>query len=218
MATRPGRTPTDQRLPLVYITVGVLGFLGISATAGGAALAVGGSARPPDDWLGGIPVIDSWLVPGLVLGLGFGLGSLVTAYGVLRRPRWPALAIVERGTGHHWSWIATSLIGWGHVGWILLELIYLPAPAGMMMPEPTRRHSPPYATRSSTPPARCSAHPISRDGVTVGSAVAAVAAERVPRLAPPRPVARAADSACRRNRSAGSSLRTVRSPGGPRST
>lgn len=58
-------------------------------------------------------------MPGLVLGVGFGLGSLVTAYGMLRRYRW--------------SWIATLLIGLGHVVWIALELIYLPEPSALQV-------------------------------------------------------------------------------------
>jgi hypothetical protein len=109
----------------VLATVGLLGFLGISATAGGIALA-GGGAAPPEQWLSDIPLVDSWTVPGLVLGLGFGVGSLVTAYGVVRRSRWSWLHGVERLTGHHWSWLATIVIGLGHAIWIGLELVFLP--------------------------------------------------------------------------------------------
>jgi hypothetical protein len=108
-------------------TAGVLGFLGLSAAAGGAAMLTGvGGAVPPSDWLDAIPVVDSWIAPGLVLGVGFGLGSLVAAYGVLSRPRWAWLRPVERLSGHHWSWLATILIGLGQVVWIALELVYLP--------------------------------------------------------------------------------------------
>ncbi len=38
-----------------------------------------GNGYLPHRWLDRIPVIDSWLVPGFVLGVGFGVGSLVTA-------------------------------------------------------------------------------------------------------------------------------------------
>jgi hypothetical protein len=109
----------------VLATVGLLGFLGITATAGGLALA-GGGAAPPQRWLSDIPLVESWVVPGLVLALGFGAGSLVTAYGMLRRPKWPRLNGVERLTGHHWSWLATLLVGLGHAIWIGLELVFLP--------------------------------------------------------------------------------------------
>lgn len=67
----------------------------------------------------------------MVLGIGFGMGSLLTAYGMLRRPRWPWLRFAERLTHHHWSWIATILIGLCHLAWIAVELIYLPHPSAL---------------------------------------------------------------------------------------
>jgi hypothetical protein len=126
----PRKASGSRRPVTVTATAGVLGLLGLSAAAGGAAMLSGvGDVAPPRDWLDAIPVIDSWLVPGLVLGVGFGLGSLVAAYGVLRRPRWAWLSPVERLSGHHWSWLATVLIGLGQVVWIGLELVYLPEPS-----------------------------------------------------------------------------------------
>jgi hypothetical protein len=119
-------TKIGHRPAAVVTTVGVLVFLGISALAGGIAMVLGIGAAPPETWLDEIPVIDNWVLPGLVLGIGFGAGSLVTAYAMLRRPRLGWLGSVEQVTRHHWSWIATILIGLGHVAWITLELIYLP--------------------------------------------------------------------------------------------
>lgn len=107
--------PTRHRPASVLTAIAVLVFLGISAVAGGVALVFGIGAAPPSDWLDGIPLIDSWVVPGLVLGIGFGLGSLVAAYGMLRKPWWRWLGFLERLTRHHWSWVATILIGLCHV-------------------------------------------------------------------------------------------------------
>jgi hypothetical protein len=45
---------------------------------------------------------------------------------VFRKPHWAWLGRVERRTGHHWSWIATILIGFGQLVWLALELVYLP--------------------------------------------------------------------------------------------
>lgn len=98
-------------------------FLGVSAVPGSAALFWN---TVPDEWLDDIPIIDSWLLPALVLFVGFGIGSLVAAYGVWRRPVWGWLAWVERPTKHHWSWLATVLIGLGQVVWIGLEVVLLP--------------------------------------------------------------------------------------------
>jgi len=119
-------TKIGHRPAAVVTTVGVLVFLGISALAGGIAMILGIAAAPPETWLDEIPVIDSWVLPGLVLGIGFGAGSLVAAYGMLRRPRWSWPGPIEQLTRHHWSWIVTILIGLGQVAWIATELIYLP--------------------------------------------------------------------------------------------
>jgi len=126
-ATRP-TTVARHRPRAVAATAGVLAFLGVSAVAGGASMA-GGVGAPPRDWLQGIPVIDSWVVPGLVLGVGFGLGSLATAYGLVRKPRVSWLRPIERLVRHHWSWPATIALGLGQVGWIGLELAFLPQPS-----------------------------------------------------------------------------------------
>jgi hypothetical protein len=104
-------------------------FLGVTALGGGFEMVLyrAGNSYLPKAWLNDIPLIDSWLVPGLVLGLGFGVGSPVTAYGLLRQPRWGLAGPVERLTGRHWSWVASVLLGIGLVAWIALEVIYLPA-------------------------------------------------------------------------------------------
>jgi hypothetical protein len=128
-------TPRDaQRGPWVHLAVGLLVFLGVSSVPSGLVMLIGGTEVFPAEWVDAFPVIDSLVLPGLVLLLGFGLGSLVAAYGLLRLPSWPALAFVERATSQHWSWLATVLIGLGQVVWIGLELAYLP---GLSFLQPT---------------------------------------------------------------------------------
>lgn len=121
------REGTHRPLP-VRIVLWLLVFLGVTALGGGTAMVsgVGGDDVLPSEWLAEIPMINSWLLPGLVLGIGFGLGSLLVAYGVARRPRWTWPAGLEKATGFHWAWIGTVLIGLGHVVWIGLELLMLP--------------------------------------------------------------------------------------------
>jgi hypothetical protein len=119
------KTPVRETPAAIRIIEGLLLFLGLTAMAGGVAMTVGmGEVMLPEEWLEAIPLIDSWLVPGLVLGIGFGVGSLVVFYGMVRRPAWPWVA---RLTGHHWSWIATLALGVGHLVWIGLELVFLPS-------------------------------------------------------------------------------------------
>jgi hypothetical protein len=102
-----------------WTTIGILIFLGVTALAGGLALVFELGAAPPQDWLDRIPLIGSWVIPGLVLAIGFGFGSLLVAYGMLRRYRW--------------SWLATVLIGLAHLGWIGIELVYLPQPSALQV-------------------------------------------------------------------------------------
>jgi len=64
------------------------------------------------------------VLPGLVLALGFGVGGLASAIGMLRRRG--HLRLVEVRTGHHWSWSLTIALGVGLLFWIFLEVLYLP--------------------------------------------------------------------------------------------
>jgi hypothetical protein len=112
------RRPSSVR----WLAIG-LGCLGVTATGGSLGLYFAG--EPPYDWLEKTP-FDTPLGPALILGIGFGLGSLVVLYGLLRRPQWPWLGWLERLTGHHWAWAGTIAIGLGQMAWIVTELFLLP--------------------------------------------------------------------------------------------
>jgi hypothetical protein len=73
------------------------GFVGLGALGGGIALSLGGAGAPPRGWLGG-----------------------------RSHHRRLARARPSAGTGHHWSYAATVLIGLGPVAWIGLDVTYLP--------------------------------------------------------------------------------------------
>ena len=112
----------------VVVTCTLLAILGVSAVGGGGAmiLGIGGESMIPNEYLDFIPLISSWVVPGLVLAIGFGIGSLFTLYGMLTRPSWRWVDVLERRSGHHWSWVATIAIAVGQVTWILIELATIP--------------------------------------------------------------------------------------------
>lgn len=125
LTSKPAEATTGSRRPTTATAaIAVLGFLGVSAVGGGIGLFFDIGMRD-ERWLDQIPLIPNWAVPGLVLGVGFGLGSLVVAYGVLRRPEWGWLAWAERLTGRHWAWVATLVLGIAMVAWIGLQLIWL---------------------------------------------------------------------------------------------
>lgn len=76
-------------------------------------------------WIEEIPLVVNWALPGLVLGVGFGIGSLVTAFGVTWRPDSPWLNWLEHLTRHHWAWFGTFALGIGMVTWIGLQLVWI---------------------------------------------------------------------------------------------
>ena len=128
-AVAAGRRQQGRRRPwLVTATATAAGFVGVTAFGGGVEMLLfpHGNQFVPGAWLADVPLIDSWVLPGLVLGVGFGVGGIATTYGLLRRPRWRALDGVQRRTGRQWSWLATLALGTGLAGWVLLEVAFIP--------------------------------------------------------------------------------------------
>ena len=102
--------PRPERGPAAWIAIVALLILGIGASAGGVALVVkpdGSVMHMPMTYLQHSPFAD-YLVPGLILGSVFGVGSLVVAaLGLLRLRIAPFLAFA---------------IGCGQMIWILVQL------------------------------------------------------------------------------------------------
>ena len=102
--------PRPRRGPAGWITIAALVLLGIGATAGGIALVLkpdGSVMHMPLSYLDQSPFAD-YLIPGLILGGLFGLGSLVVAaLGLMRLRIAPFLAFV---------------IGCGQMIWIAVQL------------------------------------------------------------------------------------------------
>lgn len=124
--TRPQRSLTD------LATITGLGFLGLTATGGGVEMLASpqGTRFVPGRWLDDVPLIESWTVPGLVLGGAFGVGSLVTAVGAWRNGRTDAVPARSQPPAR-WPWVATLGIGVGLAGWIGLELAVIPERSGL---------------------------------------------------------------------------------------
>ncbi len=119
-----GARQRERRPWPVRILIGLLVFQGVGAVGGGAVMMADPSGRAMG-WDTGLlenAPFASFLWPGVILGLGLGMGSLVIAFGVLRRPQWRLLAFVERWTGQHWSWAGSIGLGIGLVAWIVVQL------------------------------------------------------------------------------------------------
>ena len=98
----------------VWLMCVLLGFTGITAIGGGIEMLIypQGNEFVPEAWLADIPIIDSWVVPGLFLLVVLGAGSLFTAYGLFR--------------GQRRGWLATIALGVALIAWIGLEVVFLP--------------------------------------------------------------------------------------------
>lgn len=120
---------TSRRPAAVKWTIGVLTFLGVTALGGGIEMLLlyEGNEYLPIDMIQRTP-FDTFIVPGLILGGVFGLGSLFVAWGMWRRPDIGRLRWVERMTDRHWAWAGAVLTGLGFTMWMVIEISMLGTP------------------------------------------------------------------------------------------
>lgn len=120
---------TGRRSAAVKWNIGILTFLGITALGGGIEMLVfyEGNSYLPADMLDEIP-FDTFIIPGLVLGVIFGLGSLFVAWGMWRRPDIGFLRWVEKLTDRRWAWAGAVLLGLGFTMWMVIEISMLGTP------------------------------------------------------------------------------------------
>lgn len=128
---RHSRRSDPKRPRTLVALIATQVFLGLTALGGGIEMLVWrhGGTYLPAERLDRIPFIDSYLLPGLILAGLFGLGSLVSAYGMVRTPTWRGLESLQRRTGQHWSWTSAVALGMAFTGWLTVELLLLGGPA-----------------------------------------------------------------------------------------
>ncbi|HKX74715.1 MAG TPA: hypothetical protein VJR05_04920, partial [Acidimicrobiia bacterium] len=64
-----GPPRAHTRPPSLWLAAVLLGFLGITAVGGGVTMIAdpsGGLIRMPAAWMEKVPLLDDWLVPGIV--------------------------------------------------------------------------------------------------------------------------------------------------------
>jgi hypothetical protein len=116
-----------KRPPALIALIVVLFIQAVSALGGGAALIVspkGGIIKMPLSHLEGSPFHD-FLIPGIILFVVLGVGPLVAAVVLLKRPQSPAL---ERINPFHeyWGWTLSGVVGVGLLIWIGVEVAFVP--------------------------------------------------------------------------------------------
>jgi hypothetical protein len=122
----------ERRVTAVVTLVGLLLLLGVAALSGGVMLMTdrSGAALGMDTTLlSEVPLVSDYLVPGFLLAVLLGAVPLVVAAGLLWRFPLPGAAAVERRFGFRWPLPAAVAQGSGVVGWIALQLMWLPETA-----------------------------------------------------------------------------------------
>lgn len=100
---------TSRRPSIVYIGVVLLLFVAFGAIPASVMFITdpsGASLGLPLEWINQ-SVFGNYLLPGIVLFVMFGLGSLAAAFGVWRRQQW--------------SWMLTVLLGLALMIWIVVQ-------------------------------------------------------------------------------------------------
>ena len=112
---------TTARRPAALLALIVVQlFQAVGALGGGAALVAsprGGVIKLPLSYLSGSPFSD-YLIPGVVLFLVLGIGPLMVAWALIRRPRSAALEAANPFRHEYWGWTPSGVIGVGLVIWI----------------------------------------------------------------------------------------------------
>jgi len=119
MRTRPARSAS------LYVVSASLAFLGLGALYGGGSLLLA-----PDGHLIGLPLnglhtplFTDYLLPGLILFLLFGAGSLANLIALWTRP-WPTFSLpLPLLRQEHWSWGAAFGLGAAQLIWIFAQLL-----------------------------------------------------------------------------------------------
>jgi hypothetical protein len=109
------------------LLLGCLAFLGISAAFGGIVLVAN-----PSGGLIGMPIsllrfspFEDFLIPGLILGIVFGIGSFAAILALWFRPSWSLASALTHTTGEHWAWSVPLVIGLGQVIWIVTQMLMM---------------------------------------------------------------------------------------------
>lgn len=121
--TPPSRTRQAARPAGVYVLIGLLLLLSVSALFGGGALILdpsGSSLEIPVALLDGSPFRD-YLLPGVVLFGLLGVLPLAVVLALWRKPRW---GWVKRFSVHA-AWLAAVGVGVALIVWILLQMTIL---------------------------------------------------------------------------------------------
>jgi hypothetical protein len=113
-----------KRPKILWLLLFLLFFQGLSATPSGAMLVIdpsGERMQMPLTLLEGAP-FSSYLIPGLILSIGLGLGAFFLLVCLLRLPAWGWAERLNPFTEQHWTWTAVAFFGLALMIWIVVQV------------------------------------------------------------------------------------------------
>ena len=116
--------PENRRPVAVWCLLVMQAFLGVTALQGGASLLLdpsGAGLGLSLSQLSGTN-LGSYLLPGLILFLVLGVGSLLVLFACWKRPGIEAPEPAERRGKPHWSWLAAAGLGCALLVWLTVQM------------------------------------------------------------------------------------------------
>lgn len=110
---------TEKKPFALYVLVFLLFFQAVSALYGGISLVFdpsGALLKMGPEMLGNTP-FNSFLIPGLILGLLFGIVPLLLIYPLLAQPHWRWTRKLNIYKNRYWAWTVSLYVGLGLIIW-----------------------------------------------------------------------------------------------------
>lgn len=114
-----------KRPKIFWLLLFLLFFQGLSATPSGAMLVIdpsGERMQMPLTMLAGSP-FNNYLIPGLILSIGLGVGAFFLFICLLYLPDWDWAERFNPFTKQHWTWAAVALFGLALMTWIVVQVL-----------------------------------------------------------------------------------------------
>ena len=111
-----------QRPKVVWLLIVSLVFLGLGGLYGGFSMLAdpSGHLLQVNEILPYLPV-SSFVLPGLFLVFVMGLSPMVLACALFTRSHWRWAERIARGSGYHWAWSGTLILGAVLMVWLLVQ-------------------------------------------------------------------------------------------------
>ena len=117
----------EKKPKSLIVLLFLLGFLSLGAFVGGIPLILdpsGAMLKMPISILDGSQ-LNSFLIPGIILSLVFGVIPIVILFALLKKPEWSWAQSLNLLSDMYWGWTFTIYIGFGQIIWISIQTVII---------------------------------------------------------------------------------------------